>query len=117
MPDFVQALEPPYFTEAIALACDLNPWDFQLGHTKIFLRPGKGTFLEELKDRDLSEVIPLLTAKNKEWEVRKAAKLKVALATQRYFHRRDFLLSRLQHTRELSLVGKPRPAPPLCPKE
>ena len=77
--------------------------DYQLGLSKIFFRPGKGAFLEELKERDLSEVIPLLTAKIKEWEVRKAAKLKVALATQRYFHRREFL--RMRSAARLSASG------------
>jgi hypothetical protein len=69
MPDFVQALDPPEFTEAIALACDVDVSDFQLGRSKLFCRPGKGAFLEDLKDRDLSEVIPILVAKIKEWEV------------------------------------------------
>lgn len=49
MPDFVQKLEPANFTEAIALACDVSEDDYQLGRTKIFIRPGKGAFLEELK--------------------------------------------------------------------
>ena len=38
MPDFVKALEPQYFTEAIALACDVDSADYQLGNTKIFLK-------------------------------------------------------------------------------
>ena len=40
MPDFVQRLEPSYFTEAIALACDVDEEHYQLGRSKIFLRPG-----------------------------------------------------------------------------
>ena len=30
MPDFVQKLEPQYFTEAIALACDVSEDDYQV---------------------------------------------------------------------------------------
>ena len=52
--------------------------DYQLGLCKIFLRAGKGSFLEELKDRDMSEVVPMLVAKIKEWEVRKKARQVVA---------------------------------------
>ena len=41
-PDFVQALEPALFTEAVALACGVSEADYQLGLSKIFLRAGKG---------------------------------------------------------------------------
>ena len=53
----------------MALACGVAESDFQLGLSKIFLRAGKGVFLEELKERDMSEVVPMLLAKIKEWEV------------------------------------------------
>ena len=82
MPDFVRALDPPEFTEAIALACDVDETDFQLGRTKLFCRPGKGAFLEELKERDLTEVIPLLVAKIQEWNRKKAAKATLGIAAQ-----------------------------------
>ena len=75
MPDFVQELDPPEFTAAIALACDVDESDFQLGRTKLFCRPGKGAFLEELKERDLSEVIPILVQKIKEWKLKKVCQL------------------------------------------
>ena len=60
MPDFVQKLEPDLFCEALALALEITSKDFQLGRTKIFFRAGKGQVLEELAERDLSEVIPIL---------------------------------------------------------
>ena len=75
MPDFVQALDPSFFTEAIALACDVSEADYQLGASKIFFRPGKGAFLEELKDRDMTEVVPMLLAKIQEWERKKKARV------------------------------------------
>ena len=68
MPDFVQALDPPFFTEMIALACDVDDDDYQLGKSKIFFRPGKGAFLEELANMDMSEVVPMLVEKIKEYE-------------------------------------------------
>ena len=75
MPDFVQALDPSFFTEAIALACDVAEADYQLGASKIFFRPGKGAFLEELKDKDMTEVVPMLLEKIKEWERKKKARV------------------------------------------
>ena len=102
MPDFVQGLEASYFTEAIALACDVSEDDYQLGRSKIFLRPGKGAFLEELKDRDLSEVIPILVAKIKEWELKRAARALLARRVGGWMFRQLFLKKRgavqkLQH--------------------
>ena len=94
MPDFVQKLEPAFFTEAIALACDVDEADYQLGRSKIFLRPGKGAFLEELKERDLSEVIPLLVAKIKEWEAKRAAKIMLTRRVGGWAHRRVFVKKR-----------------------
>ena len=58
MPDFVQALPPSEFVEAIALAFGVQREDYQLGMYKIFMRAGKAAFLEELKDANLDEMVP-----------------------------------------------------------
>ena len=76
MPDFVQALDPPFFTEMIALACDVDDDDYQLGKSKIFFRPGKGAFLEELANMDMSEVVPMLVEKIKEYERKEGATMR-----------------------------------------
>ena len=48
-------LTPRDFTEAMFLAFGLNQKEYQLGLTKVFFRPGKQEFLEEvLKDPELS---------------------------------------------------------------
>ena len=73
-----QALRPSQFVEAIAMAFGLQEEDYQLGEHKIFLRSGKAAFLEELKDADIHEMIPLLVAKLREFERRKAAKALIA---------------------------------------
>ena len=36
--------------------------DYQLGVTKMFLKAGKGKFLEDLKERPIDEVLPVLRA-------------------------------------------------------
>ena len=46
MPDFVRALEPPLFCEALSLALEIPPSGYQLGRTKIFFKAGKGQILE-----------------------------------------------------------------------
>ena len=63
MPEFVRKLEPPLFCEALALALEIPSNSFALGRTKIFFKAGKGQVLEELAERDLSEVIPMLIEK------------------------------------------------------
>ena len=75
MPDFVQKLEPPLFCEALALALDIPSSSFQLGRSRMFFKAGKGQVMEELADRDLEEVVPLLLAKIKQWEARKVASM------------------------------------------
>ena len=66
MPDFVRALEPPLFCEALSLALEIPPSGYQLGRTKIFFKAGKGQILEELAERDISEVVPMLIEKIKQ---------------------------------------------------
>mmetsp|Transcript_86586 Transcript_86586/g.259849 ORF Transcript_86586/g.259849 Transcript_86586/m.259849 type:complete len:796 (+) Transcript_86586:74-2461(+) len=53
--------EPAAFCEAVALACEVSNQDYALGLTKLFLKAGCGTFLEELAAMDVSVVVPLLT--------------------------------------------------------
>ena len=47
--------------------------DYALGVSKIFLRAGKGKFLEDLKEKPVDEVLPILKRKMKEWEAKKRA--------------------------------------------
>ena len=81
--------------------------DYQLGLSKIFFRPGKGAFLEELKDRDMSEVVPMLLAKIAEWERRKKARELVTRhvagwALRGLFLRKRRAAARLQATRRMA---------------
>ena len=41
--------------------------------TKMFLKAGKGKFLEDLKEKPVDEVLPVLKAKLIEWERKKRA--------------------------------------------
>ena len=53
--------EPAAFCEAVALACEVSTNDYALGSTKLFLKAGCGTFLEDLAGMDPAVVAPLLT--------------------------------------------------------
>ncbi|KOO21444.1 myosin-like protein [Chrysochromulina tobinii] len=88
MPDFVQALPPSEFVEAIALAYGLTKEDYQLGMYKIFMRSGKANFLEELKDANLDEMVPILVKKIQEFQGRKQARVKVQNAVRKWIWRR-----------------------------
>ena len=104
MPEFVRKLEPPLFCEALALALDIHSTSFALGRSKIFFKAGKGQVLEELADRDLSEVIPMLVEKIKMWEKRKAMQIRLQAYTRMYIMRRYFAKARkaacvIQHRR------------------
>ena len=90
MPDFVRALEPPLFCEALSLALEIPPSGYQLGRTKIFFKAGKGQVLEELAERDLSEVIPLLVEKIKLWEKRKAMQIKMQASARMFLKLTEF---------------------------
>jgi len=74
MPDFVQALAPAEFVEAIALAYGVQQEDYQLGLHKIFMRAGKAAFLEELKEANIDEMVPIIVEKIKHFEAKKHAK-------------------------------------------
>ena len=51
-------LAPSQFSEILAAIADLAPEDYALGVTKMFLKAGKGKFLEDLKDKPVDEVRP-----------------------------------------------------------
>jgi len=109
MPDFIQKLDPPLFCEALALALDIDPTSFQLGRSKIFFRAGKGQVLEELAERDMSEVIPMLLEKIKQWEARKAASARLQACAKMFIYRRQFKQSKkatslIQHYRRSHLI-------------
>ena len=88
MPDFVQALPPSEFVEAIALAYGVQKEDYQLGMYKIFMRAGKAAFLEELKDANLDEMVPIIVKKIEEFQKRKRGKLIVERSLVTWIWRR-----------------------------
>ena len=53
MPPILKELRPMDFAEAVAHACGVPAADFYLGATRLFLRGGAGTFLEELRHMDV----------------------------------------------------------------
>ena len=55
--------EPAAFCAAIAEACEVATADYALGLSKLFLKAGCGTFLEDLAAMDPAVVVPLLTEK------------------------------------------------------
>jgi len=74
MPDFVQALPPSEFVEAIALAWGVQKEDYALGMYKIFMRAGKAAFLEELKDANIDDMVPIIVKKIEEFQKKKEGK-------------------------------------------
>jgi len=109
MPDFVQRLDPPLFCEALALALDIDFSHFQLGRSKIFFKAGKGQVLEELAERDLSEVIPVLLEKIKLWERRKAASALLQKNAMKFlcltlYKKKRGAIKMMQHQRRTQLI-------------
>ena len=109
MPDFVRALEPPLFCEALSLALEIPPSGYQLGRTKIFFKAGKGQILEELAERDISEVVPMLIEKIKQWEARKAAQVVLQTFCRMWLYRTKYRKTKasarkIQHARQSKLV-------------
>ena len=64
--------EPGAFCEAIAVACEVQSTDYALGLTRLFLKAGCGTFLEDLASMDPSVVAPILVQKIAQAKQRKA---------------------------------------------
>jgi len=81
---------PAAFCEAIALACEVNPADYALGMSKLFLKAGCGTFLEDLAAMDTAVVIPLLTEKIAQAKRRKGAGMLVGSAVLGWWTRKRY---------------------------
>ena len=75
------------FCEVVALALDVHHSDYALGTTMLFLKAGKGVFLEELLSMDMKLVIPLLTKKIQEYQVRKKAATLIARHVRGWWER------------------------------
>ena len=88
MPDFVQALPASEFVEAIALAFGVAREDYQLGMYKIFMRAGKAAFLEELKDANIDDMVPIITKKIEEFQKKKHGKVVLERCLRTYIWRR-----------------------------
>ena len=69
----VTDLSDAQFCEVLCAVAELSPEDYRLGVSKIFLRAGRGQFLEELGEKPAEEVLPVLRAKLEEWEARRRA--------------------------------------------
>jgi len=82
--------EPAAFVEAIALACDVAPRDYALGLTRLFLKAGCGSFLEDLAQMDPAVVIPLLTEKIAASKRKKAAQNMVGSQILTWFRKKQY---------------------------
>ena len=58
--EVVSDLPESAFCEVVALACDVAHADYALGFTLLFLKAGKGAFLEDLLDMDMQAASPPL---------------------------------------------------------
>ena len=56
----IERLSAAQFSEILVSIADLDPGDYALGVSKMFLKAGKGKFLEDLKDKPVDEVLPVL---------------------------------------------------------
>ena len=81
---------PAAFCEAIALACEVAPADYALGLSKLFLKAGCGTFLEDLAAMDPAVVVPLLTEKIAESKRKKGAATMVGNAVLGWYRRKQY---------------------------
>merc|ERR1719197_1603232 len=82
--------EPAAFVEAIALACDVAPKDYALGLSKLFLKAGCGTFLEELAGMDPAVVVPLLTEKIAASKRKKGAAMMIGNFILTWFRKKQY---------------------------
>ena len=94
MPPILKELRPMDFAEAVAHACGVPAADFYLGATRLFLRGGAGTFLEELRHMDVERATPLLIERIELMQRRRAASSKLALRLITWHRRRIFLAHR-----------------------
>lgn len=84
MPPVLADLPPRDFAEAVALMCEVSLEDMKLGTNRLFLRGGKGMFLEELAEMDIGTAMPLLLAKIEQMNTRRNAGQIVARAIWTY---------------------------------
>lgn len=71
MPTMLSKLKPIMFCEALLVALDLHGGrDFQMGLTKVFFRPGKLAFMDELTSAD-PENVDAIVRKVRVWLARK----------------------------------------------
>ena len=81
----IERLSAAQFSEILVSIADLAPGDYALGVSKMFLKAGKGKFLEDLKDKPVNEVLPVLKRKMAEWEAKRRARPVI----QRWCHMMD----------------------------
>ena len=98
LPPVVSALPPRDFCEAVALMCDVSKADMQLGTTRLFLRGGKGAFLEDLGAMDVEKALPLLLAKIDQMNKSRAAGKILACLIWGWFVRTRFQRQRRAST-------------------
>ena len=67
----VAELTAAQFCEVLAAVAELGSEDYQLGVTKMFLKAGRGKFMEDLKEKPIEEILPVLKQKMIEWERRR----------------------------------------------
>jgi len=82
--------EPAAFCEAVALACEVSNSDYSLGLSKLFLKAGCGTFLEDLAGMDPKVVAPLLTEKIAQAKRRKGAGALVGNFALTWYRKKKF---------------------------
>eukprot|EP00050_Salpingoeca_kvevrii_P012733 m.24471 g.24471 ORF g.24471 m.24471 type:complete len:1371 (-) comp4280_c0_seq1:120-4232(-) len=72
MPQMMAKLKPITFCEALLVALDLHGGkDFQMGLTKVFFRPGKLAFMDELTNSSSSAEFEAVVHKVRRWLARK----------------------------------------------
>lgn len=93
--ELVGSISAAGFCEVVALACDVERTDYAVGFTQLFLRAGKGVFLEELVSMDVAQVVPLLEEKIREYERRKKAALVLGLRVVTFYRSKVFQRKRM----------------------
>ncbi len=93
---------------------DLAPGDYALGVTKMFMRAGKGKFLEDLKEKPVDEVLPVLKRKLVEWEAKRRATPLIAkwlhMQVKRCAYKRQRRVAIVVQSRRRGTVGRRRAA-------
>ena len=98
--------------QASAKICDdvLKNADYQLGHTKVFLKDGEELFLEQERDKAMTKNILILQKNIKGWYYRRQylKKKKAAITIQKcwrsYCARRSYLIIKRGYLRMQSMI-------------